>query len=301
MATASSRALVLAVIVPEASASYRDIFTEIVKGIEARPGARVQRFLLRNNLPRLAKWLGEQEAQGAAAVIALGWRSIAAARGLRTTLPVIAGAAVLDPRWRAEGLSGITLRINPNFMLRRLRLLAPVVRQVHMVHDAASHTCLVEEAQAAAACLGLGLFNYPVSNAPGVRVRAYRALLDQGLARHDAVWLCEEWPDAEQDLILAMLLEAAWGSGLAVFSEHPAHAGRGALFALLPDYTRLGGQLAQMARLHVKYTAPPAIIPLPDAALLINLRMAQHLRVPDVSAFQTELQSAPGGLVILPP
>lgn len=299
MATASSRVLVLAVIIPEISASYRDVLTEIVKGIEAQPGARVQRFLLRNNLPRMAKWLEEQEAQGAEAVIALGWRSIAAARGLRTTLPVIAGAAILNPHWRAEGLSGMTLRINPNFMLRRLRLLAPVVRQVHMVHDAASHTCLVEEPQAAAARLGLGLFNYPVSNAPGARVRAYRALLDQGLTRHDAVWLREE--GGEHDLIVAMLLEAAWDRGLTVFSEHPAHAGRGALFALLPDYTRLGGQLAQMARLRVKYNAPPAIIPLPDAALLINLRMAQHLRVPDVSAFQTELQSAPGGLVILPP
>ncbi|MFP5345277.1 MAG: hypothetical protein ACLGGU_06595, partial [Gammaproteobacteria bacterium] len=278
MATASSRVLVLAVIIPEISASYRDVLTEIVKGIEAQPGARVQRFLLRNNLPRMAKWLEEQEAQGAEAVIALGWRSIAAARGLRTTLPVIAGAAILNPHWRAEGLSGMTLRINPNFMLRRLRLLAPVVRQVHMVHDAASHTCLVEEPQAAAARLGLGLFNYPVSNAPGARVRAYRALLDQGLTRHDAVWLREE---GEHDLIVAMLLEAAWDRGLTVFSEHPAHAGRGALFALLPDYTRLGGQLAQMARLRVKYNAPPAIIPLPDAALLINLRMAQHLRVPD--------------------
>ncbi|RJQ49474.1 MAG: hypothetical protein C4528_00270 [Gammaproteobacteria bacterium] len=300
MATASSRVLVLAVIIPEISASYRDVLTEIVKGIEAQPGARVQRFLLRNNLPRLAKWLEEQEAQGAEAVIALGWRSIAAARGLRTTLPVIAGAAILNPHWRAEGLSGITLRINPNFMLRRLRLLAPVVRQVHMVHDTASHGCLVEEAQAAAARMGLGLFSYPVSNAPGARVRTYQALLDQGFTRHDAVWLCEEWADGEQDLILAMLLEAAWDSGLAVFSENPAHTGRGALFAVLPDYTRLGGQLAQMARLRVKYNAPPAIIPLPDAALLINLRMAQHLRVPDVSAFQTELQSATGGVVILP-
>jgi hypothetical protein len=123
-------------------------------------------------------------------------------------------------------------------------------------------------------------------------------LLDQGLARHDAVWLCEEWIGGEQDVIVAMLLEAAWGNGLTVFSEHPA---RGALFALLPDYARLGGQLAQMARLRVKYNAPPAIVPLAEASLLINVRMAQHLRAPDVSAFQAELQSAPGGLLVLLP
>lgn len=301
MTMAAGQSLTLAVIVPETSASYRDVFAQIVKGIEARPGVRVHRFLLRNNPPRLAKWLEEQEAQGAEAVIALGWRSVAAVRNAHTRLPVIAGAAILNPHWQAEGISGITLRTNPGFMLWRLRTLMPGVRQVHVVHNAASHACLVEEMQAAAARLGFGLSAYPVSNAPGAQLRAYRALLDQGLTRQDAVWLCEEGLGVEQELILSMLLEAAWDSGSVVFSETPAHAGRGVLFALLPDYTCLGGQLAQMAWLRVKYNAPAAIFPVDDAALLINLRMAQHLHVPGMAALQAELKSMPGGLVILPP
>lgn len=298
---AVSQPLVVAVIVPDTSASYQGVFTEIVKGIEAESGVRAQRFVLRNNLPRLAEWLEQQEAHGAAAVIALGWRSVVAVRGLRTRLPVIAGAAILNPRWQEEGLSGITLRIHPGFMLHRLSRLAPEVKRVHVMHDAVSHACLVEEMQTAAARHGLELSLYPVSSAPGARLRAYRALLDQGLTRHDAVWLCEEAVGGEQDLILAMLLEAAWDRGLVVFSDNPVHARRGALFAPLPDYARLGGQLARMARLRVKYRTPSAIIPLAEASLLINLRMTQHLRVPGVSSLQTELQSAPGGLVVLPP
>lgn len=301
MTMAANQSLVVAVIVPETSASYQDVFAQIVKGIEARPGVRVRRFILRNNLPRLANWLEEQEAQGAEAVIALGWRSVEAVRNVHIRLPVIAGAAILNPHWQAEGLSGITLRTNPGFILWRLHTLMPGIRRVHVVHDATSHSCLVDEVQAAAARMGFGLSIYPVSNAPGVRLRTYRALLDQGLTRHDAVWLCEDVTGVEQELILSLLLETAWDSGLVVFSENPAHAGRGALFALLPDYTHLGGQLAQMAWLRAKHDAPATIFPIDDAALLINLRMAQHLRAPGLTTFQTELKSVPGGLVMLPP
>ncbi len=280
MGPASAEPVFLAVIIPETTAPYGEVFSEIVKGIERRAGGRLTRVTLKHNteLYALKKRLQEQHID---AVIALGWRGVEAAEKLNGVLPVIAGAAILNPATLHPGVSGITFRTDPDVALSRLEAFMPEIERVHRVYSQGSYTCLADKGRQAAGQLGLQLFDYPVG-APTIsaRMQAYRDLLAKGLDQHDAIWLCDDVFDAQGDLILDFLLEFAWKNKIVLFSENPAHAKRGVLCAFLPDYARLGERLADMALERLQQPDKrPVVVPLSDVSLLINVRTAEHLGI----------------------
>jgi len=74
-----------------------------------------------------------------------------------------------------------------------------------------------------------------------------------------------------------MLLQKAWDRDLAIISNKPAHAKRGALFAMYPDNRGLGQELALLLD-HVNETAQQSeVLPLSRLNLAVNLRTAAHL------------------------
>ncbi|MEW6353449.1 MAG: ABC transporter substrate binding protein [Pseudomonadota bacterium] len=268
----------LAVIVPNVSEPYRGMFDEITRGIERRAKDGVTLFTLRDDseLPYLRQQLREQTIQ---AVITLGWRGVQAAQVLADEWPVVAGAALLNSAIM-PGVAGVTQRTDPQVALARLQGVAPDVRRVHVVYTPGSQDCLLEQTWEAARALGLVLLAYPVATPQlSARVHAYRELLGKDLDAQDAVWLCDELAGAEQ-VVLPLLRDLAWRTRLKLFSENPLHAAAGALFAFVPDYPRLGAQLAEMAfdRLW-RPDETPRIVPQTQVSLLINLRVAQHLGV----------------------
>ncbi len=300
MGPASAEPVPLAVIIPETSAPYDEVFSEIVKGIERRAGGRLIRVTLKHNteLYALKKRLQEQPVD---AVIALGWRAVEAAEKLDGVLPVIAGAAVLNPATLRPGVSGITLRTDPHVALSRLQGLAPEIERVHRVYAKGSYSCLDDRTWQAADQLQLKLFDYPVQAVTlSARMQAYSDLLKNRLNEHDAIWLCDEVFDADQQVILDFLLEFAWKNKVVLFSENPAHAKKGVLFAFLPDYLHLGECLAEMARERLSEPGKaPLIVPLHAVSLLINVRTAEHLGIPVARRSRRgHLTSMPDGLVL---
>ncbi|MEO6697297.1 MAG: ABC transporter substrate binding protein [Gammaproteobacteria bacterium] len=300
MGPASAEPVSLAVIIPEMSAPYGEIFSEIVKGIERRAGGRVTRVTLKpdTELYALQNRLQEQPID---AIIALGWRGVEAAEKLDGGWPVIAGAAILNPATLHPGVSGITLRTDPDVALSRLEAFVPEIQRVHRVYLEGNYSCLAEQAREAAGLLDLKLFDYPVSiPTMSARMQAYRELLAKGLDQHDAIWLCDDVFDAEGEVILEFLLEFAWKNRLVLFSENPAHAKRGALFAFLPDYARLGERLADMALERLQQPEKStAVVPLSDVSLLINVRTAEHLSISVARRSRHgHLTMLPNGLVL---
>ena len=295
MGPASAEPVSLAVIIPGTSAPYGEVFSEIVKGIERRAGGRLTRVNLKHTteLYALKKRLQEQHVD---AVIALGWRGVEAAEKLDGVLPVIAGAAILNPATLRPGVSGITLRTDPDVALSRLEAFLPEIQRVHRVFSEGSYSCLAEQAREAAGLLGLELFDYPVAvPAMSARMQAYRELLAKKLDQHDAIWLCDDVFDVQGEVILDFLLEFAWKNKIVLFSENPAHAKRGVLFAFLPDYARLGEHLADMALERLQQPdKSPAVVPLSDVSLLINVRTAEHLGI------SVARRSRHGHLTIMP-
>ena len=290
----------LAVLIPETAAPYGEVFSEIVKGIERRAGGHLTQVNLKRNaeLYSLKKRLQEQPVD---AVIALGWRGVEAAEKLDGVVPVIAGAAILNPATLHPGMSGITLRTDPDAALSRLKAFVPEIRRVHRVYSQAGYACLVAQGRQAAGGLGLELFDYPVVvPTMSAHIQAYRELLAKKLDQHDAIWLCDDAFDAQGGVILDFLLEFSWKNSIVLFSENPAHAKRGVLFAFLPDYGRLGERLAEMALERLQQPdKKPAVVPLSNVSLLINIRTAEHLGIPVARRSRHgHLTSMPDGLVL---
>ena len=299
MAQISTEQIPLGIIIPELVEPYRTLLTEIVKGIERRTGS-ARYFVLKgeSGADDLSDWA---QAHASAALIALGWRSVEAAQRLNGSVPIIAGATILNRALLNSNVTGITLRTDPHVALARLKALVPGVRRVHVVYNPGDHTCLMERAWDAAEQLNLTLLDYRV-DAPklSAHVQTYRHLSRQFLDQHDALWLCDNLISVEEGMVLPLLLELAWRNRVVLFSENPQHARQGALFAFVPNYARLGEQLAEMAFACLVQPAKiPAIAPVAEVSLLINLRTAGRLGIAVARRAQSgHLTLLPGGMVM---
>ena len=106
--------------------------------------------------------------------------------------------------------------------------------------------------------------------------RQYQQIIGSDLGQDDAVWLPQDPHTVDQKTILPLLLRQAWNNQFIVFSSNAADVKRGVLFGLYPDFEAMGASLGRLARDGIKN---PAIQPLTDVLIAVNLRTADHLKL----------------------
>ena len=176
---------------------------------------------------------------GPGVAVALGNGPARALAALNPPVPVITTATADIPFQRRHRLAYYP---DPPMLLKQLRRFQPDIRRVKLVvaPELGDYADRLREVLATA---GLGL---DVCSADNLKAAAdcYRELLDQASA-NDALWILEGGRLLEPAL-LSYILDAAWRRQLLVFSSNPAHAGRGALFALYPDNEAVGRQIGSL-------------------------------------------------------
>jgi len=264
-------AATIAVIYPETSGAYSQVFESIIAGVQQTPGVRVLPRALASAVQsdEVQAWLNGERPD---AVIALGQRGYNIAKGLAADTPVVVGATLMAP----DGVSGISLTADPEQFLRRLGELTPRVKRVFVVYSEKHNGWLVRRAERLAERYGIQLL---ASEAADMRtaVKNYLDVLDAVREQQDAIWLPLDIV-APDKTVLPLILEAAWKKRLVVFSDNPSHAEKGALFSLYPDHEGMGRRLANMALGMVQNgRTEPGVEPLRDLKIAVNLRTASHL------------------------
>jgi putative ABC transport system substrate-binding protein len=207
-------------------------------------------------------------------VIALGRQGLKAASGLVRDYGVVVGGIVSAPEDDARNYSVISLAPDPGMLFERLKYFMPNARRVVVVYDPRQNAWLIRLARQAARKQGLELQAVEVTDLKSA-VRAYQELLASVDPKKDALWLPQDPTSVEETSVLPLVLEGAWNLNLAVFSSNVTHVKRGALFSLYPNNVALGRQLAASAMSYPAGT--PAVVPMRDALLAVNVRTASHL------------------------
>lgn len=267
----------IAVVYPDIGDPYRGIFTKIIEGIEARAKKQVLSLAVGGDQSpsELRQTLKNKDIR---VVIALGRQGMQAADGLGDEFGVVVGGVTAVSEEKAERFSVISLSPDPALLFARLKAITPKVRRIHVVYDPGQNSWLLRLARNAARAQGIELLVYEATTLKRA-VGYYQQILAEADVEHDALWLPQDSTTVEESVVLPMVLQGAWTSGLPVFSSSFAHVKRGVLFSLFPDNAGLGQHLASSA---LDYLAPGStpsqgISPLKDVLGAINLRTARHL------------------------
>ncbi|MDI3324272.1 ABC transporter substrate binding protein [Pontibacterium granulatum] len=261
----------LAVIYPEAPPPYKQVFDQIVEGIEARHTDRLLRYPLEKNYSR-TYLLSQLEADRVDMVVTLGRRGYSLIGELSGKYPLVSGALPLTP---ANTVPGVSLIADPDTLFSQLRNLSPTTQRIFVLFTDKSRW-MVELAQKSAAKKGFELKAQSV-NSLSDAVRAYQAILDGAQAETDAIWLPLDKVTSNETVILPMLLREAWDRRLVLFSSKPSHVKRGTLFSIYPNNQQSGERLAEMVKELYLGRAAPGVEPSRSQNVGVNLRTAVHL------------------------
>ncbi len=209
---------------------------------------------------------------GPRVAVALGNGAARALVALDPGIPVITTATAEIPFKRRHQLAYYP---DPPLLLAQLRRFGPGIRRVKLVSppEANAYQARVQQVLAAAD------IDLDVCTAQSLKAAAvcYRQLLDQA-APGDAVWILHGGNLLEPSL-LSYILDVAWRRQLPVFSSNPAHAGRGALFALYPDDEAAGRQIGALIKdcLRSCNGGPSLVSYLREMRIVVNERTSRHL------------------------
>ncbi len=243
---ALSRAVADPVLVfyPEAPDPYRQAFDQIMTGIAHTAGGPVHRRMVTAATERrqIQRWL--DEANPGDAVVLLGRPTDALSEVSQDRLGgrrvFVGGVNALPGQlpW-----PGVSLIAEPALYLQTLRELLPSVRRVIAFHHARDPEW-APLATRAAADLGLRVEPVAVTDAASA-VRQIAGALKTLDPETTALWFAANTLDLDRELIFPWVLEQTWDRKIAAFSETAAHAKRGFLFALYPDYEAVGAELGR--------------------------------------------------------
>ena len=168
----------------------------------------------------------------------------------------------------------VCLNIEPEKLFEKLRELKPGIKRIIYVYDS-TNAWYIQDAKVVASNMGITLVLKPVTSIRDAALE-YRNILDSKLKTTDAIWLPLDNTFAG-DAVLPEILNAAWQDKFILFSSNPYYVKRGGLFALYPDYFKLGKQIAKVMTPVInnknKFMRMSAI----HAKSAVNIRMARHL------------------------
>jgi len=235
------------VLYPEAPDPYRQAFDQIMVGIARTTGSALDRRMVTAATERgqIQRWL--DEASPDATVILLGRPTTALSEIGRNRFGgrrvFVGGINALPGQ---TPLPGVSLIAEPAPYLQTLHELLPNIRRVIAFYHAQDREWAPLATRAATA-IGLRVEAVAVDDAPSVVRRIAEALktLDPETT---ALWFAANTLDLDRELILPWVLEQTWDRKIAAFSDTAAHAKRGLLFALYPDYEAVGAELGRYIR-----------------------------------------------------
>ncbi|MCB1769305.1 MAG: hypothetical protein KDJ31_06330 [Candidatus Competibacteraceae bacterium] len=261
------------ILYPEAPPPYQQVFEQIMIGV-AQTVERSPETLALPPTPDRANIRHWLTARRGAALLLLGQRALQIYQADWTEGPVLVGALNALPGqvpW-----PGVSLVIDPDLYLQTLHEVLPGIERVIAVYHARDDQWM-SWVQPAATQRGLRVDPIKVTDTESA-VRELTHVFKTLDPQTTALWFAKSTLDLNTELLYPFVLEEAWRRKIAVFSDTVAHAKRGFLFALYPDYKGVGVELGQ--RLH------PDVAPMAKgwaftraARLALNHRTARHLGI----------------------
>jgi len=259
------------ILYPDARAPYGKVYQDIVKGVMAAfKGPTAAEIIGRDYDP-------QNFSQAVARInpdllLALGRESVRQATAASKRPPIFVGAIPGS----IEGFAGVSMTPDVRLVLDKLLLLAPDVKNVHVVTMPGIATAELLIASEFLANTGKNLIKVEASSVTQA-AESYRKITDRATPS-DAIWILQGDKLVDSTL-LSVLLDAAWAKHFIIFSSNPNHVRRGTLFAVFPDNYRMGEQIGVLANKHLTDpgSVPPALEPLRHVLLGVNQRTVNHL------------------------
>ena len=269
----------IAVIYPDIGEPYRNIFDEIIKGVEDKVGTQVSSYPVSadTDIVALKDRLLHQNAK---VVIALGRQGMKTATTLNDGAVVVGGVLTV-PESDAKRQPVITLSPDPALLFARMKALMPTTKRIFVVYNPGFNSWLIKLAKDAASAQGLDLVVFPANDLRGA-VQSYQKIFSEADGHNDVIWLPQDPITVEENSILPLVLQDSWNQGIAVISSNFGHVRRGVLFALYPDNEALGKRLAGLAEDILNSnaaTAKTGLMTLLDVQSAVNVRTAKHLGI----------------------
>lgn len=263
------------VLYPEAPEPYREAFEQIIDGFARTVGRPLRRKMTTaaTGPADLQEWLASED--DAPTVVLLGQQTQRLYDEVHPPGPSawVGGTNALPGQtpW-----PGVSLVIDPDLYLRTLRDLLPDIRRVIAIHHERDRVWVPLVKQAADRA-GTDVVFVAVADADSA-VRRIAETLETLDSKTTALWFAKNTIGLDTELLYPFVLEEAWRRKIAVFSDTIAHAKRGFLFALYPDYAGVGAELGERVRGGAR--RPATGLTLTRAArLALNIRTARHLGV----------------------
>lgn len=260
----------IAVIYPDVTGAYNDVFEQIIDGIKDKNSGNVIALSLNksDSTQKAQQWLTNNDAQKLVGLGLVGYRFATKVKNIDT---VLAGAVPFPPG-RVSGISGTP---DPDILFQHLNDLAPNITRVHVVYSRASEW-VVKLAQSSAGKFGLELNAVKITSAKDAIATHEKIIKDINPAV-ESVWIPFDPIAGNEQVIIPRLLERSWEQNFVLFSSKPDHVKRGALFTLFPDLFELGRDLADMALTKTDPNGKKVVIPVKKNKLAVNTRTASHL------------------------
>jgi putative ABC transport system substrate-binding protein len=258
------------VLYPRAPPPYAAAFAQMIAGLTRSLGTPPPTLVLSEPDPpdRLQPWLRRYPMD--IPLVTLGQRPLTIVEQTETGRPwVIGGVYGLPGEFQAPGIS---LTIDPALFLDHLQQLLPTTRTVVVVHHA-RQAALIPSIQQAAKQRGLTV--QPVAVTDTVDAVRQLTRMFATVDEATALWFTRHTLSLNTELLFPFVLEETWKRRLPAFSDTPAHARRGLLFALYPDYIGVGEELGTLLK-ETPGTSPGMRFTR-AAHWALNTRTAQHL------------------------
>ncbi len=269
----------IAVIYPDISEPYREIFEKIIEGIEGKTGPSAANYPV-NDAIDIADLKDSLLHQNVKVVIGLGRQGMKIATALGDGIKLVVGGVLTVPENEAREIPVISLSPDPALLFARMKVLMPATKRVFVVYDPNLNGWLMKLAKEVARAQRLELVAYEAQDMRSA-VRFYEEIFSTADGHSDVLWLPQDPTTVEESSILPLVLQESWNQSVAVFSSNFSHVRRGVLFSLYPDNLALGKSLAGLAQdiLISGDDGRRGMLPLRDVQSAVNLRTAKHLEL----------------------
>jgi len=260
------------VLFPESGKRASRLYKGIIENMQQHEAVLIssRKFSADANPASIQQWLRDENIQ---AVILLGKKGLQFSLKLNLNIPLVTGAHLGSLPSR----SAVTLSADPQQLFSQLKKLKPNIKTVHVVYNKNNSGWLIKKAEVAAKNnqLQLKATQADTVQASGIALKTITQNID---ARSEALWLPYDRAVPVKPLLFD-LLKKAWKDNLIIFSGNPYHVQQGVLFAMFPDYAKLGRQLIDLSLKKLQKDDAINIEPSQYLNSAINVRTASHLGI----------------------
>lgn len=268
----------IAVLYPEAGTRASQLYSTIIKSMREHSTAQIETraFSADESPADIQQWLSDEKTQ---LVILLGKKGLQFSTQLSLNIPMLTGAHMATN----TNQSSVSLTADPQQLFKQLKKLQPNIKTVNVIYNEVNNGWLIKQAKRAARKnrLTLNAIQADDMHASGP---ALKNLIHSLNPDEDAIWLPFD-PVLPVKPLLPDLLRKSWDKNLIIFSGNPYHVQQGTLFALFPDYAKLGPQLIDFALKKLKSKENFYFEPSRYLNSAINVRTASHLGI-QISSIQ---------------